>query len=152
MAELQQYAHPNSPLLQPGNTMSARAAATARTTAVEIEVDQDETGRVIATRVVRRSGVSGFDRDAIHAIEQAVRGAEVPAIHGIWRSRWSFEVITSRDPLISAMPGLPGEAPGFGITGELEFDEVTGETEMHLPGMAHVRRRVRVISSRVVER
>ncbi len=150
-AELLQYNHPNSPLLQPANTMAARAAATARTTSVEIEVDQDASGRIIATRLLTHSGVSGFDRDAMRAIQDAVRGIDPPAMTGTWRSHWSFQVVTSRDPFVSALPSMPGESPTIGVAGEVEFDEVTREAEFHAPGMAHSRRRVRLMSSRVVD-
>lgn len=149
-AEEAGWAHPNSAMLQPANTMSARAAATARTTTVEIEIDQDATGHIVATRVLRRSGVTGFDRTALEAIQQAVRGIDPPTITGLWRSHWAFDVTTSRDPLISALPGVAGGPIVPGLTAELEFDEVTGQTEMHLPGMAHTRRRVRLVSSHVV--
>ncbi len=145
-----QFAHPNSDLLQPRNTMSARAAAMARTTTVEIEIDQDASGRIIATRVLRRSGVSGFDRAGLEAIQQAVRGIDPPAIQGVWRSHWAFDVTTSRDPIISALPGVAGAPGAFGIAAEVEFDEVTGEAELHLPGRVHTRRRARLVASHAV--
>lgn len=145
-----QFAHPNSDLLQPRNTMTARAAATARTTTAEIEIDQDASGRIIATRVLRRSGVTGFDRAALEAIQTSVRGLDTPEIHGVWRSHWAFDVTTSRDPILSALPGVAGAPGAFGITAEAEFDEVTGETELHLPGRVHTRRRARLMASHAV--
>jgi TonB family protein len=143
-------AHPNSPMLVPRNTMAARADATAQTTHVEVEVDQDAAGQIVAMRVIRRSGVAGYDSAAMDAIRDAVRQIDPHEMPGGWRSRWEFAITMSRDPLISALPGLPGEAPAFGLTAEVSFDEVTGETDLHLPGRLHRRRMVRLISSHVI--
>jgi TonB family protein len=145
-------AHPNSPLPQARNTMRARADATAITTRVTIDIDQDTSGHVVGSRVVRRSGVTAFDSVALDAVRHAAEQTPTPPEHvaGVWRSRWVFEAVASRDPLISALPSVDGAA-AFGITGEATFDEVTGETELELPGRLHRRRRITIVSSHVVE-
>ena len=143
-------AHPHSEIPALGNTMSARAAATARTTTVEVELDQDVDGHVIGMRVRRRSGISGFDTAAMDAVRAAIPNLEHPAMPGGWRSRWAFEVTVSRDPLISAIPGVSGMPAIVAATAEVEFDETTGQTEAHYPGARHRRTRVRLISSRPI--
>ena len=50
------------------------------------------------------------------------------AMPGGRRSRWSFEVVVSRDPFL----------PGVGMS----FDESSGWVELHWPGRLHARRRV----------
>ncbi len=144
------HAHPNSPMLQPRNTMSARAAATGRTVRAEIEVDQNERGEVVDARVAVPSGVDGFDDSAIAAVRRAAALQPAQTLRGGWRSRWEFEVRVSRDPYISALPSMPGESPTIGVTGEVETDGPDGPVA-HWPGRPHVQRRVRVISSRVMD-
>jgi hypothetical protein len=100
---------------------------------------------------VRRSGTMGYDRAAIDAVRRTL--AEQPAeptAPGGWRSRFAFEVTVSRDPILSALPGLPGDPSVIGVAAEMTFDEVTGESELHLPLMAHARARVRLLTSRAL--
>ena len=99
-----------------------------RTTRAEVEVVQGEDGRVIEVRVLRSSHIAGFDRAAEAAVRDALPLQTPVAMPGGRRSRWSFEVVASRDPFV----------PGVGVA----FDESTGWFELHWPGRAHVRSRV----------
>lgn len=99
-----------------------------RRTRAEVEVVQAEDGRVVEVRVLRSSHIAGFDRAAEQAVRDALPLQTPVAMPGGRRSRWSFEVVASRDPF---MPGV-----GF------EFDESSGWFELHWPGRAHVRSRV----------
>lgn len=100
----------------------------ARTTRAEVEVVQGEDGSVLEVRVLRSSHIAGFDRAAEAAVRDALPLQTPVAMPGGRRSRWSFEVVASRDPFV----------PGAGF----EFDESTGWFELHWPGRLHVRSRV----------
>lgn len=139
-----QFAHPHSPVLQPANSASAIADATARTLRADVEIDQDEHGALVAVRLVRRSGDRDFDESAVRAAQQAAANAAPARMPGGWRSRWSFEVTISRDPLMVAAPTLPGEQPGM----LLGWAEVTSDGEVHSPLRLHQRRRIRLLWSR----
>lgn len=102
-----------------GNTQRTRA---------EVEVVQDATGRVLSVRVLRGSRVAGFDDAALRAVREALPLQESVPMPGGRRSRWSFEVIASRDPFV----------PGVGFA----FDESSGWFELHYPGRLHMRSRV----------
>ncbi len=99
-----------------------------RRTRTEVEVIQDEEGVVTSVRVLRGSGREAFDRAAEHAVREALPLAAAVPMPGGRRSRWSFEVVVSRDPFV----------PGVGMS----FDESTGWVELHWPGRLHARRRV----------
>jgi len=99
-----------------------------RTTRAEVEVDQDPAGRVIDVRVLRSSGMATFDRAAVEAVRAGVQDEDPVPLPGGRRSRWSFEVVASRDPIIPAV--------GFA------FDESSGWFELHYPGRLHLRSRV----------
>lgn len=105
-----------------------QSRANTRTTRAEVEVLQGEDGRVIEVRVLRSSHIAGFDRAAEAAVRDALPLQTPVAMPGGRRSRWSFEVVASRDPFV----------PGVGFA----FDESTGWFELHWPGRAHVRSRV----------
>ncbi len=105
-----------------------QSRANTRTTRAEVEVVQGEDGRVIEVRVLRSSHIAGFDRAAEAAVRDALPLQTPVAMPGGRRSRWSFEVVASRDPFV----------PGVGF----EFDESSGWFELHWPGRAHVRSRV----------
>jgi TonB family protein len=102
--------------------------ANTRTTRAEVEVVQGEDGSVVEVRVLRSSHIAGFDRAAEDAVREALPLQTPVAMPGGRRSRWSFEVVASRDPFV----------PGVGF----EFDESSGWFELHWPGRAHVRSRV----------
>lgn len=136
-------AHPLSPTPQLGNTGSAVAEATAREARAEIEVEQGPDGAVRAIRVVRASGEASFDERAVEAVREAIGNAGRQRMPGGWRSRWEFAVTTTRDPLVVAVPRLPGEAPVV----TPGWVEVTDDGEVHAPLRAHARRRVRVMHS-----
>jgi TonB family protein len=137
-------AHPNSPTLQPANNATAIAEATARVMRADVEIDQDEHGVLIAARLVRSSGSVMFDQRALAAVREAAGAAERRAMPGGWRSRWSFEVITSRDPAVLLAPTLPGETPGLLPA----WIETTSDGEVHTALRVHQRRRVTLITSR----
>lgn len=105
-----------------------QSRANTRTTRAEVEVLQGEDGRVLEVRVLRSSHIAGFDRAAEAAVRDALPLQTPVAMPGGRRSRWSFEVVASRDPFV----------PGVGF----EFDESSGWFELHWPGRAHVRSRV----------
>ena len=62
-----------------------------RTLRADVEVDQDGTGAILATRVARSSGLASFDRAALTAIRAALPDAP-PLNDNGRRSRWAFEV------------------------------------------------------------
>ncbi|MFO0624407.1 MAG: TonB family protein [Polyangiales bacterium] len=101
---------------------------TATRTRAEVEVVQDAQGNVVSVRVVRSARVAGFDEAALHAVREALPLQAAVPMPGGRRSRWSFEVVASRDPI---MPGV-----GF------SFDESSGWFELHYPGRLHLRSRV----------
>jgi len=104
------------------------SAGNTRRTRAEVEVLQDEDGAVTSVRVLRSSGREAFDRAAEHAVREALPLGDAVAMPGGRRSRWSFEVVVSRDPFL----------PGVGMS----FDESSGWVELHWPGRLHARRRV----------
>jgi hypothetical protein len=75
----------------------------------DVEVDQDATGAIVSTRMVRRSGVAGFDEAAVRAIREALAMVQGPRIEQGRRSQWSFEV--------SNAAGAAASAAGFGNEG-----------------------------------
>ncbi len=97
-------------------------------TRTEVEVVQGEDGRVVEVRVLRSSRIAGFDRAAEQAVRDALPLQAAVPMPGGRRSRWSFEVVASRDPFV----------PGVGFS----FDESSGWFELHWPGRPHVRSRV----------
>lgn len=99
-----------------------------RRTRTEVEVVQGEDGRVVEVRVLHSSRIASFDRAAEQAVREALPLQSPVAMPGGRRSRWSFEIVASRDPFV----------PGVGF----EFDESSGWFELHWPGRAHVRSRV----------
>lgn len=101
---------------------------TATRTRAEVEVVQDAQGNVVSVRVVRSARVAGFDEAALHAVREALPLQAAVPMPGGRRSRWSFEVVASRDPIIPAV--------GFA------FDESSGWFELHYPGRLHLRSRV----------
>jgi TonB family protein len=105
-----------------------RSRGNTRTTRAEVEVLQGEDGQVLEVRVLRSSRIAGFDRAAEAAVRDALPLQAAVAMPGGRRSRWSFEVVASRDPFV----------PGVGF----EFDESSGWFELHWPGRLHVRSRV----------
>ena len=116
-------------LTQPPFTGVVDAAqGNVRRTRAELEVLQDEAGAVLSVRVVRASRLAGFDVAAEEAVRQALPLQASVRMQGGRRSRWSFEVVTSRDPFV----------PGVGIS----FDESSGWFEVHAPGRVHTRSRV----------
>lgn len=104
------------------------AAGNTRRTRAEVEVLQDEDGAVTSVRVLHSSGREAFDRAAEHAVREALPLGDAVAMPGGRRSRWSFEVVVSRDPFL----------PGVGMS----FDESSGWVELHWPGRLHAQRRV----------
>jgi TonB family protein len=101
---------------------------TATRTRAEVEVVQDAQGNVVSVRIVRSARVAGFDEAALHAVREALPLQAAVPMPGGRRSRWSFEVVASRDPIIPAV--------GFA------FDESNGWFELHYPGRLHLRSRV----------
>jgi TonB family protein len=104
------------------------AEGNTRVTRAEVEVDQHADGTVRRVRVVRTSGLPGFDAEALAAVREALPLQPPVAMPGGRRSRWSLQVVVSRDPFV----------PGVGIA----FDESTGWFEVHYPGRRHLRSRV----------
>ncbi len=104
------------------------------TTSTIVEVEQDETGRVISVRVVRPARVREFDEAAVAAVRTAMTQQDPVAMPGGRRSRFGFDVVASRDVIV----------PIAGFT----FNESNGFFEMHYPGALHVRTRIRPIGSR----
>lgn len=101
---------------------------TTQRTRAEVEVVQDAQGNVVSVRIARSARVAGFDEAALRAVREALPLQAPVAMPGGRRSRWSFEVIASRDPIV----------PGVGF----EFDESSGWFELHYPGRLHLRSRV----------
>ncbi len=103
----------------------------AHTMRAEVEVDQDGAGAIVATRVVRGSGLPAFDRAALDAIREALPDAP-PLRDGGRRSRWSFEV--------SESAGAVGMVLGGGNEGWRVVSEPSGGVQL--------RYRVRRVDSR----
>ncbi|MEI8255432.1 MAG: TonB family protein [Deltaproteobacteria bacterium] len=106
----------------------------AHTMRADVEVDQDAAGTVVATRVVRGSGLAAFDRAALDAIREALPDA--PSLRdGGRRSRWSFEV--------SESAGAIGMVLGGGNEGWRVISEPSGGVQL--------RYRVRRVDSRPLQ-
>ena len=120
--------HPGERLQTAFTGIVDQSRGNVRTTRAEVEVVQGEDGSVLAVRVLRSSHLTGFDRAAEDAVRDALPLQAPVAMPGGRRSRWSFEVVASRDPFV----------PGVGFA----FDESSGWFELHWPGRAHVRSRV----------
>jgi TonB family protein len=125
-------AHPNSFGMATGLTTVPTPAS--HTLRADVEVDQDATGAIVATRVARSSGHVAFDRAALNAIRTAIPDA--PPIHDNGRrSRWAFEV--------SESVGVIGSALGGGNEGWRVISEAADGV--------HVRFRVRRVASRPLQ-
>lgn len=123
---------PARPMIQ--TDFEDRSGFSTVTTSTIVEVEQDESGRVLAVRVVRSARVHDFDEAAVAAVRAAFPQAEAVVQPGGRRSRWAFDVVASRDAIV----------PVAGLT----FNESNGFFEMHYPGAVHVRTRVRPAGSR----
>ncbi len=132
-------AHPSTnpydrPTAQPVMGLADLAQLNTRVTRVEVQVDQNEEGRVLDIRIVRSSRSDGYDRAALDAVREALP-LETPArLPGGRRSRWSFETVASRVPFV----------PGVGMM----FDESSGWFEVVYPGRLITRSRVWIESVR----
>ncbi|MCU1283263.1 MAG: TonB family protein [bacterium] len=91
--------------------IQARWGAPATSLSVEVEVTIDEEGRVTAARVTRPSGRRSFDRNALHAVEDAIRAGGAPDERRSVVTRWLVE---------SSMAVAPPTSIGF------RFDESGG--------------------------
>ncbi len=110
------------------------AQLNAQTTRAEIEVDQDEEGRVLEIRVVRSSRIASYDAAALRAVREALPLQTPARMPGGRRSRWSFQTVASRAPFV----------PGLGMA----FDESSGWFEVVYPGRVTLRSRVWLESAR----
>ena len=101
------------------------------------------TGDLILAEVLQ-----GFRRNRdMEAARQAALTAGRHAMPGGWRSRWAFEVVTTRDPLVVLAPHLPGAPPAVSVG----WIEVTDDGEVHAPLRSHVRRRIRLLGSERID-
>ncbi len=104
-----------------------------RTTRAELEVDQDDTGRIVAVRLVHASGIPTFDRAAEEAVRHGAEAVEAAPLPGGRRSRWSFTVVATRRLFTPSIGG--------------GFDESRGWFRVEVPGQVNVRSRVALEAS-----
>jgi len=104
-----------------------------RTTRAEVIVEQDENGRVLDVRLLRPSGIPGFDRAALEAVRHGVEEQDPMPLPGGRRSRWSFTVVATRRLFT---PNIGGA-----------FDESRGWFRLEVPGQVTLRSRVQMEES-----
>ena len=104
-----------------------------RTTRAEVQVDQDQTGRVLDVRLLHPSGIPAFDRAAIEAVRRGLDEQDPMPLPGGRRSRWSFTVVATRRLFT---PGVGGA-----------FDESRGWFRLEVPGQVTLRSRVQMEAS-----
>ncbi|MBP6829277.1 MAG: TonB family protein [Deltaproteobacteria bacterium] len=104
-----------------------------RTTRAEVQVDQDEDGRVLDVRLLHPSGIPGFDRAAIEAVRHGLEEQDPMPLPGGRRSRWSFTVVATRRLFAPSVGGA--------------FDESRGWFRIEVPGQVTLRSRVQMESS-----
>ena len=104
-----------------------------RTTRAEVQVDQDEDGRVLDVSLLHPSGIPGFDRAAIEAVRHGLDEQDPMPLPGGRRSRWSFTVVATRRLFTPSVGGA--------------FDESRGWFRIEVPGQVTLRSRVQMESS-----
>ena len=104
-----------------------------RTTRAELQVDQDEHGRILAVRLLHASGIPTFDTAAEEAVRHGVEEQDAPLLPGGRRSRWSFTVVATRRLFTPSIGG--------------GFDESRGWFRVEVPGQVNVRSRVNLEGS-----
>ena len=122
------------PTVQPFVGIADLAQVNRQVTRAEVQVDQDEEGRVLDIRMIRSSRIPSYDRAALQAVREALPLQTPARMPGGRRSRWSFETVASRAPFI----------PGAGMI----FDESSGWFEVVYPGRVFTRSRVWLESAR----
>ncbi len=122
------------PTVQPFVGIADLAQVNRQVTRAEVQVDQDEAGRVLDIRMIRSSRIPSYDRAALQAVREALPLQTPARMPGGRRSRWSFETVASRAPFV----------PGVGMI----FDESSGWFEVVYPGRVFTRSRVWLESAR----
>jgi len=122
------------PTVQPFVGIADLAQVNRQVTRAEVQVDQDEDGRVLDIRMIRSSRIPSYDRAALQAVREALPLQTPARMPGGRRSRWSFETVASRAPFV----------PGVGMI----FDESSGWFEVVYPGRVFTRSRVWLESAR----
>lgn len=122
------------PTVQPFVGIADLAQLNRQITRAEVQVDQDEDGRVLDIRMIRSSRIPSYDRAALQAVREALPLQTPARMPGGRRSRWSFQTVASRAPFV----------PGAGMI----FDESSGWFEVVYPGRVFTRSRVWLESAR----
>lgn len=117
----------------PANTSDESWRRNVRTTRAEVQVDQDDAGRVLDVRLLHPSGIPGFDRAAIEAVRLGLQEQDPMPLPGGRRSRWSFTVVATRRLFTPSVGGA--------------FDESRGWFRIEVPGQVTLRSRVQMEAS-----
>jgi TonB family protein len=126
-------------------------AAVGREAEVEAEIDAE--GNVVALRLILHSGSPAFDREAIRAVQQALRARPLydpESPHGTVLARYVLrgEVAVNLPHITPAAEPNAGSAQGATFTLPGSFDEVTGKVSLAVPSTKRLKTAVHLLSVR----
>ena len=116
----------------------------------EVEVELDRLGAVVAVRLILPSGSREFDREALRAVQQAVRVRPLHDQQGPVIARYGLrgEVAINLPRIGSAVEPNGGQVHSQLLSLGGTFDEVTGKADVRIPGTKRLKTRIRLISVR----
>lgn len=116
----------------------------------EVEVEIDGQGTVVAVRLILPSGSREFDREALRAVQQAVRVRSPQDPQGPVIARYGLrgEVAVNLPRIGSAVEPNGGQVHSQLPSLSGTFDEVTGKADVRVPFMKRLKTRIRLISVR----
>jgi TonB family protein len=116
----------------------------------EVEVEIDGQGIVIAVRLILPSGSREFDREALRAVQQAVRVRSPHDPQGPVIARYGLrgEVAVNLPRIGSAVEPNGGQVHSQLLSLGGTFDEVTGKADVRVPFKKRLKTRIRLISVR----
>lgn len=116
----------------------------------EVEVEIDGQGIVVAVRLILPSGSREFDREALRAVQQAVRVRSPHDPQGPVIARYGLrgEVAVNLPRIGSAVEPNGGQVHSQLLSLGGTFDEVTGKADVRVPFKKRLKTRIRLISVR----
>lgn len=116
----------------------------------EVEVELDSTGSVVAVRLLLRSGSREFDREALRAVQQAVRVRPLHDPQGPVIARYALrgELAVNLPRIGSAVEPNGGQVHSQVLSLAGTFDEVSGKANVRVPFLKRLKTRIRLISVR----
>lgn len=116
----------------------------------EVEVELDSAGAVVAVRLLRASGSREFDREALRAVQQAVRVRPLHDPQGPVIARYALraELAVNLPRIGSAVEPNGGQVHSQLLSLGGTFDEVSGKADVRVPLLKRLKTRIRLISVR----